>query len=494
MTNRQGITHNTGTINMSNWNNVALKALRRSLLPIPQELNEIDWKGGLSNNTDRLAQHICAFANNSGGGFLVFGISDDAKFEELDKETIEETTKKLGNIAKNNLAWSIQLEHEVLDYEGHSLLFVRIPEQQNKPIYMRGHNIYEAFIRSVGHTVKMSREQVHELLALSHGLTFEKRVARSAVSEETVLELLDYEKLYELIGKRVPQDKGRIMDQMCEFGMIERKDDRYDISNLGAILFARRLKDFNLENKEILVRKYAGTNKLVMEIEYKMSEGYAVGFDALIDTVMRFTSKEKIDVRRQAVPTYPLVAVREFAANLLVHQDFSVTGMPITIEVYTNRLVMTNPGVCLNDVNRLIDLPPHSRNESMAQLMLQLDMCERRGSGYDRAVAAIEEMLLPAYKVQSGDDYTRVFMYPAKALKDMSKEEKVIACYQHACLLYESNSMLTNLAVRERFGLDKNQSSVASRIIADTLERGFIKVSDEQNTSTKYASYIPFYG
>ena len=40
----------------------------------------------------------------------------------------------------------------------------------------------------------------------------------------------------------------------------------------------------------------------------------------------------------------------------------------------------------------------------MAQLMLQLDMSERRGSAYDRAVAAIEEMLLPAYKVQSGDD------------------------------------------------------------------------------------------
>ena len=479
---------------MNNWKEAALDALHRSIQPIPQELNEIDWKGGLSNKTDRLAQHICAFANLSGGGFLVFGISDDAEFEELDKATIEETMKKLGNIAKNNLAWSIQLEHAVIDYEGHALLFVRIPEQQNKPVCLRGRDIYEAYIRSAGHTVKMSREQVHEMLALSHGLTFEKRVARSAVMEETVLELLDYERLYELIDTRIPQDRSRIMDQMCEFGMIERKDDRYDILNLGAILFARKLKDFGLENKEVIVRKYSGTNNLVMELEYKMSVGYAIGFEDMVDTVMRFTSKEKIEVRREAVPTYPRVAVREFAANLMVHQDFAITGMPITIEVFSNRLVMTNPGACLNDVNRLIDLPPHSRNESMAQLMLQLDMCERRGSGYDRAVAAIEEMLLPAYKVQSGDDYTRVCMFPMKALKDMTKEEKVIACYQHACLLYENNLNLTNQAVRERFGLDKNKSSVASRIIADTVERGLLKVSDEQNTSTKYVSYIPFYG
>lgn len=199
-------------LEIMNWKEEALDALHRSLTPIPQELNEIDWKGGLSDKTDRLAQHVCAFANLAGGGVLVFGVNDDATFDELDKSVIEDITKKLGNIAKNNLAWSIQLEHAVMDYEGHALLFVRIPEQQNKPLYLRGRDIYDAYIRSAGHTVKMSREQVHEHLALSHGLTFERRVARSAVMEATVLELLDYEKLYELIDKRIPQDTSRILD------------------------------------------------------------------------------------------------------------------------------------------------------------------------------------------------------------------------------------------------------------------------------------------
>ena len=480
---------------MENWKDNALDALHRSLVPIPQELNGIDWKDGLSDKTDRLAQHLCAFANIDGGGVLVFGINDDATFTELDKGLIEEVSKRLGNIAKNNLSWSIQLEHDVLEYEGHPLLFIRIPEQQNKPVYLRGKDIYEAYTRSAGHTVKMSREQVHEMLAQSHGITFEKQTACSGCTVDTVLNLLDYQKLYELIDKRIPQDQSRIMDQMVEFGMIEQKDDLYNILNLGAILFARRLKDFeHLANKEVIVRKYAGSNNLVMDLEYKMSVGYAVGFDDMIDTIMRFTSKEKIDVRREAIPTYPRVAIREFAANLLVHQEFAITGMPITIEVFSNRLVMTNPGSCLNDVNRLIDLPPHSRNEAMAQFMLQLNMCERRGSGYDRAVAAIEAMLLPAYKVQSGDDYTRVFMYPAKSLKDMSKDEKVIACYQHACLLYENNLTLNNQAVRERFGLDKNKNSVASRIIADAVERGLLVAADSENISKKFTSYIPFYG
>ena len=65
----------------------------------------------------------------------------------------------------------------------------------------------------------------------------------------------------------------------------------------------------------------------------------------------------------------------------------------------------------------------------------------------------------------------------------------------HADLKSEGASSPIGFCQDKRtLGIDKNKSSVASRIIADTVERGFIKVSDEQNTSTKYVSYIPFYG
>lgn len=138
-------------------------------------------------------------------------------------------------------------------------------------------------------------------------------------------------------------------------------------------LFAHRLKDFEaLARKEVIVRKYAGSNNRILSLEYKMTTGYAVGLEDLIDTVMQFTGTEYIEVKRTSIPTYPRVAIRELAANLCIHQDFSITGMPITIEVFTNRLVMTNPGACLNDVNRLIDLPPHSRNEGMARIRVVL--------------------------------------------------------------------------------------------------------------------------
>ena len=480
---------------MAKWQEQAVTSLEDSLYPIPQELNGIDWKCTLSDKSERLAAHLCAFSNTTGGGYLVFGVNNDASFIALSKEEIEEIVSRLGNIAKNNLAWSIQLEHAVVEYKGYALLFVRIHEQANKPIYMRGKDIYEAYIRSAGHTVKMSREQVHELIALSHGLSFEERVAQSGLTFEGVERLLDCNKLFELLDKKMPSEKKLMMKQMAEYGLVVEKGDLYDILNLGAILFARKLKDFpSLADKEIVARKYQGTNNRILSIEYRCETGYAIGFENLVSFVSKNTSTEKIEVQRMAVPTYPVVAIRELTANMMVHQDFAIRGMPLTIEIFENRLTFTNPGSSLNDVQRLIDLPPHSRNESLAQMMLQLDMCERRGSGFDRATDAIGQMKLPAYKAQSGDDYTRVTLYPKKSVSEMTREERIAVCYQHTCLLYEDGKAIVNQKVRERFNLNKNQSVMASRILADTLECGLIKEENPETESKRYTTYIPYYG
>jgi len=270
----------------------------------------------------------------------------------------------------------------------------------------------------------------------------------------------------------------------------------YNITNLGALLFANTLSTFEtMTGKGVIVRRYTGNNNRQMLLEQEGAMGYTVGLEGLITFVMKNTGTEHIDgAKRELIPTYPRVAIREFIANALVHQDFAIKGMPITIEIFANRLVITNPGYSLNDVNRLIDLPPHSRNEQMAQLMFTLGICERRGSGIDRAIAAVEKMYLPPVKFTKSEQHTRVFMYPQKSLKEMTKQEKISACYQHACLMYEDGEKINNQSVRERFELSKNDSSVASRIISDTMDAGLIKPADIETASKKYMTYIPFYG
>jgi len=478
------------------WKEKAISILKNSLIPVPTELNELDWKSSLSPKTERLAQHISAFANLKGGGMFVFGVNDDGTCFSVSQFDAQEIVKKLGNIAKNNLAYSIKIEHDILNYNGYSLLFVYIPEQAEKPVYLRGSNLYNSYCRSAGQTVKMSQGQVKALISISKGVYFEKQIAMENLNVENVLKLLNYRKIFELLDRNVPSSSDIILNKMEELEFCKHESGHWYITNLGAILFANDIKKFeDIREKSVIVRKYKGTNNRDMEFEQVGTFGYAAGFEGLIEFIMQHTqSGEKREIKRENMQIYPKIAIREFVANALIHQDFAITGIPIAIEIFSNRLSITNPGAPLNDINRLIDLPPHSRNEILANTMLLLRFCERRGSGVDYAIEAIEKHGLPAVKFTRSEQHTRIFLFPPKRFSEMTKDEKNLACYQHACLMYEDNKAINNQSVRERFGIERRNSSIASRILADTFNAGFIKQSEPENESKRYASYIPFYG
>jgi Predicted transcriptional regulator containing an HTH domain and an uncharacterized domain shared with the mammalian protein Schlafen len=238
------------------WKERAIAILKDSLYPVPTELNEVDWKSGLSEKTERLAQHISAFANLKGGGILVFGVHNDGTCFNISKDEVERTVQTLGNIALNNLAWPIQIKHSVMAFEGHSLLFIFIPEQDEKPIYLRGKDIYSSYHRSAGQTVKMSRNQVKAMIAASQGMTFEKQVALEGLSANDVLRLLNYKSLYQILDKNVPASTDSIISRLNDYHLCEQEGQKWNITNIGAILFANELGDFpNMKGREVIVRK-----------------------------------------------------------------------------------------------------------------------------------------------------------------------------------------------------------------------------------------------
>ena len=478
------------------WREKAIKTFRDSLYPVRTELNELDWKSGLSSKTERLAQHISAFANLRGGGILAFGVNNDGSLFSVSKQDIDAIVQLLGNIAKNNLNYSIKIEHAVIEYDGHSLLFVYIPEQPEKPVHLRGSDLFNSYCRSAGQTVKMSQNQVKNLISSSQGIPFEKQIAKENLTSDEILQYLNYRKMFELFDKNIPSASDTILNKMEEHDFCRFDDGKWHITNLGAILFANDITSFQgLHSKSVIVRKYVDANNREMEFERQGKYGYAAGFEGLVNFIMKHTQRgEKRDTIRTNEYTYPKIAIRELVANALIHQDFAITGIPISIEIFSNRLSITNPGAPLNDINRLINLPPNSRNEILANTMLLLRLCEKRGSGIDYVIEEIEKSGLPPVEFTRGEQHTQITLFPLKPLSKMTKEEKIMACYQHACLLYESRKAINNQSVRERFGIDKNNSSVASRIIADTVESGLIILLDENSASKKFASYIPYFG
>ena len=209
--------------------------------------------------------------------------------------------------------------------------------------------------------------------------------------EDSVEETLTY---FELLSMDLPSEKQGILDALQADGMITKNEaGNYNITNLGAILFAKRLADFpSLERKAIRVIKYSGNNRMTSAKEQIGGKGYANGFEGLIGYINGLLPVNEImgAALRKDVPMYPELAVRELVANAIIHQNFFLQGTSPMVEIFDDRMEITNPGIPLIEKERFVDHPPVSRNEKLASFMRRIGVCEERGSGYDKVVFQTE--------------------------------------------------------------------------------------------------------
>lgn len=163
-----------------------------------------------------------------------------------------------------------------------------------------------------------------------------------------VFHLLGCDVYFEILQIPVPSDDTGYAHYLEEEGIIQKQDNGlYAITNLGAVLFAKRLSDFpRIGRKTIRIVQYDGNNRLTILREETMTEGYAVSLEKAVKYVTTLLpSKEDINsIRRVTHSTFPLPAVREAVANAIIHQDFYISGAGPVIEIFSNRIEVTNPG------------------------------------------------------------------------------------------------------------------------------------------------------
>lgn len=481
---------------MKSWEKEAINWLEKSLTPFPQELNEIDWKLGLSEKTKRLAQHISAFANYENGGFLVFGI-DNGNIIGIDINECDQILKTLGNIARQNLVSPVVLDHAIIKYQDKDLLFIKIDEAQDRPVHLRNGSIYDSYIRSVGQTRRMDKSEVASLIARSQNIGFEDGIAMTGLIDEEVLKKLDFSAYFDLTEQILPDGNEAILNVLCSEKLVRKNGDLFDIMNLGAILFAKNIEEFKgLSRKAVRVIIYNGKDRLKTIREMSRKRGYASGFESLIGLINNILPANEVikTALRADVKMYPEVAVRELVANALIHQDFYIAGTGPMIEIFFDRIEITNPGQSLIATLRLLDSPPQSRNEKLASIMRRFKICEERGSGIDKVVFQTEFYQLPAPDFIKSEKHFKAILFAHRQLSKMNKDDKIRACYLHCCLKYVAGKeKMSNKTLRARFQIKEKNYPIASGIISDTIASGLIKPFAPSSKSKRYSSYIPFW-
>ncbi|MFC3417173.1 ATP-binding protein [Algoriphagus hitonicola] len=475
-----------------------LKSLLNDLVKQPNESEWVEFKLNF-HSAEEIGERLSALSNgacihNQPFGYLIFGVEDKTHI-------IKGTTFK----AKSHTKGKEDLEHWLatrlnpridfqvyeFDYDStrHISLFV-IPATKSQPVEF----LHQAYIRVNTITRKLNEfPEKQAKIWKKESVAFEKEIALDNLSISDITKYLSGETYFDLMKIPYPSTIEGVISKFLEEGLIV-KHKTYAITKLGAILFAKQLRDFeSTERKAVRVIVYKGKNKVETEREQIGGKGYALGFEGLVDWInSQLPANEEIGkALRTETRMYPEVAIRELVANALIHQDFSVKGFPM-IEVFSDRIEISNPGNPLVTPDRFIDAYL-SRNEKLADLMRRMGFCEEKGSGMDKVIFYNELFQLPPINVVVSENRTRVSLYSYKSLNDLDKKEKIRACYQHSCLKYVSNEKMTNQSLRDRFKIEDHNYSVASRIIRDAIQEGVIKEEDPENKSRKYASYIPFW-
>ncbi len=479
-----------------------LHSLLKELASMP---NEAEWVEFKHNNDEPylMGEYISALANSAAllgkqSAYVVWGIDNDS--HEIVGTNFKPSSARYKQ--QELESWLLQkakpkIHFHFFEFNAPNNLPVVILEIQaatHTPVQFDG--IEYVRIGSYKKKLREFAEKERELWRVFDRKPFELQMAAENISVEQVLKLLDYPAYFDLLDLPLPEGREGILQALEADCLIEKNDGgQWSISNLGAILFAKRLKDFrHLARKAVRLILYKGNNRVETVRELEGSKGYAVGYEGLIDYLKTLLpSNEEIGkVFRREVTMYPEVAIRELVANAIIHQDFNISGTGPMIEVFSERIEITNPGIPLVATDRFLDSPPRSRNEAMASLMRRMNICEERGSGIDKVVVQTEIYQLPAPLFEQFSEHTRSVLFAYREFKKMDKEERIRACYLHCVLKYLNREPMNNSSLRERFGIEEHNKAQVSGILRDAVKAGCIHLYDP-DAGPRSRRYIPFW-
>ena len=454
----------------------------------PKETQNLEFKEAKNQLPESKLMEYCVAIANEGGGHLVLGVTDCCPRSVVGTQSCNDPT---GMASKIFQKVGFRVDVEAVSHPDGRVVVLSIPSRPRGTAYdFEG----KYLMRSGSSLVPMSEDRLRAIFDEGKPDWLEEP-AKENLTAQDVIELLDTQTFFELLGQPYPTTQQTVIEKLLTERLIDQKGAGYSIQKIGGILLARRFRDFpEISGKAPRVIVYQGRSKIITRIDQIGEKGYASGFQGLISYIMDQLPQNEViqNALRTEKKLVPEIVIRELVANALIHQNFGVAGASVTIEIYDDRVEISNPGTPIVQVERFID-EYLSRNERMADLMRRMRIYEGKGSGIDKVIEAIEIFQLPPLDVRVDHHRTYVCLFGHKIFEDMNRIERLRACYQHASLRRVMNDALTNQSLRDRFKLPVGKSAIISQIITAAQEEGLIKLDEQVGSSRKYARYLPFW-
>ncbi|XZE17492.1 RNA-binding domain-containing protein [Pirellulaceae bacterium SH449] len=375
------------------------------------EGERVEFKAGW--NPVAIVRTLCAFANdfeNLGGGYVVIGQDCDADGNpifppcgldrgELDK--IQREMQRLGNLFQPSYFPHLG----IVEYEGKTLLILWAPGGPNRPYKAPAdvtskHKEYRYFIRRYASTITVAEnsDEMRELLSLTATVPFDDRYCPRA--ELTDLKLPLIESFLKEIGSELAASAAEIpfVDLCRQMNLIEGGSEYLKPRNVGLLFFSPDPHKFfpGATIDVVIFPDGAGGDEII-------EKTFRGPIHEQIRSALRYIDNEVLVEKVRKVPdraeadrfwNYPRVAIEEALVNAVYHRGYDAPE-PIEVRVNPESIEMVSyPGPEPSIRNEQLQsgrvVPRRYRNRRIGELLKELELTERRGTGFPKIERAMQ--------------------------------------------------------------------------------------------------------
>lgn len=408
----------------------------------------------------QLAAAICAFANTE-GGTIIIGIDDKGEVLGLGKES--QDFERVMERVRDLCLPPVPIEVQRFSYKGKEIGAIVVP--RSPFVHSTGDGRY--LIRAGSSNHPLTPTEIIPLLQSRYRIPFDSEPVRAAHIED--LRLDKVQALWRAERGTGPQE---IEPLLLSAKIAVKAQGELKPTLAGILVFGKEPQRY-VPQSRVEVIKFAAPDEIIQTAEFEgtlpeQAEQARASIEASTDVIVRVKG-----FKREDVPRFPLLAMREFVLNALIHRDYSYTGSGIRVLLYPDRFEVHSPGGLPVPLDRAGLLTySYSRNPVIMNLMYRLGYAERFGIGLMRTVKSAREQGYPEPTFNSTAAWFTAACFPIPAFEPDERFLSQLSERQRLALEHVRNhGRITNRVYQ---GLANVSRPTAARELKDLVEKGFL--------------------
>jgi len=367
-----------------------------------------EFKVQLPKKLKELVEEVCAFSN-AAGGYLFLGVDNRNTIKGIE---IDNTRRSAVQNAIREILPAPQTDMYPVKVDDKTVWVIEVFAGNNKPYLLSG----AIYIREGANTQKLiAPEEIRAFFQESGRIYFDEVLCHNFTSEQIDEENFEYFCSESKINRTIPNEQILLNLQV--------RGDQGAIKNGGVLFFAHQPENYFYQ---AIIRcvMFKGTEKVLI-IDDKTFGGplyrqYKQAF-AWLQSKMQVAYEIKDGGPRKEIWEIPLNVFREAIINALSHRDYYEKGAVTMVEVFDDRVEISNPGGLLPSVEQSFGTKSVSRNPLVFGLFARMQLVEKVASGIPRMREEMREAGLPDPLFATEGFFTITFLRRQKQVTGTSQ-------------------------------------------------------------------------